>query len=315
MTNLQALSYSTQDPIVGEYRLRNCCLRETRDGRQYLRVQLEDMSCSVPAYVWQEDLCQRFYLPDHSLVRIEGQSQYYKDLLRIHLNHIEPISQKRTGDVVRLIPRSVCPLPGLLNPLQDAINEITIPELKQFAESVLANDGIAFAFVSAPASLDHHHSYPGGLLEHILQSFEIVSSQKKWFSRKDYELALISVLFHDIGKVLTMTYNMQRTSLGNFFEHDKLTFEVLDPYLARLKRIWPAAAEQLRFLLKWKIKREVPEYNIADLVACSDRLSAGFSMDQKRLQTGKGYEKGNAVNWSRPATKRCSSNVTGTYPL
>lgn len=292
MTNLQALPHNTQNPIVGEFRLRNCCLNESRNGRQYLRIQLEDMRCSVPAYVWQEDLCQRFYLPDHSLVRIEGQGRYYKELLRIDLNRIEPFSQKRVGDVVRLIPRSVCPLPGLLNSLQDAINTITIPELQQFAESVLANDGIAFAFVSAPASLNHHHSYPGGLLEHSLDCFQIVASQKRGFSRKDYELALISVLFHDIGKVLTMTYNMQRTSLGNCFEHDKLTFEVLNPYLARLKRNWPAADEQLRYLLKWKIRREVPEYNIADLVACSDRLSAGFSMDQKKSQTEEVYEQG-----------------------
>lgn len=283
MNNLPSLQFLQPGHVIGEYRLRNCCLNEAKNGRQYLRIHLEDMSCSVPAYIWQEDIYQRFYLPDHSLARIEGQSRYYRNLLRVDLSRIEPICQKRAGDVARLIPQSVCPLPGLLIDLQDAINQITIPALRQFSESVLANDGIAFPFVSAPASLNHHHCYPGGLLKHSLESFHIVKNQKG-FSRDDYELGLLSSLFHDIGKVLTMTHTMQRTSLGSSVEHDKLTFELLGPYLTRLERSWFAGAKELRYLLKWKIRREIPEYNMADLVACSDRLSAGFDIDQRKRQ-------------------------------
>ncbi len=290
MPNLTSLQYHTPGSIAGEFRLRDCCLNSAKNGCQYLRIHLEDMSCSVPAYIWQEDIYQRFYLPDHSLARIEGQSRYHRNLLRVDLKRIEPISQKRQGDVVRLIPKSVCPLPELLITLQAAINRITIPALRHFAVAVLANDSIAFAFVSVLASLSHHHCYPGGLLRHSLECFHIVGNQKG-FCREDYELGLISSLFHDIEKVLTMTHDMQRTSLGSSIEHDKLTFELLGPYLSKLERSWSAGAKELRYLLKWKIRREVPEYNIADLVACSDRLSAGFDMDQKQLQKEDDYER------------------------
>lgn len=290
MSNLTSLQYHTPGSIVGEFRLRDCCLKEARNGRQYLQIHLEDMSCSVPAYIWKDDIDQRFYLPDHSLARIEGQSRYHRNLLRVDLKRIELISQIQAGDVVRLIPKSVCPLPELLITLQAAINQITIPVLRHFAEAVLANDSIAFAFVSVPASLSHHHCYPGGLLRHSLECFYIVKNQKG-FSRENYELRLISSLFHDIGKVVTMTHDMQRTSLGSSTEDDKRTFELLGPYLSKLEHSWPAGAKELRYLLKWKIRRKVPEYNIADLGACSDRLSAGFDMDQKQLQKEDDYER------------------------
>ncbi len=268
-------------PIAGDFRLRDASINETRDGRQYLRIFLEDMSGSLPAYIWQEEIYRRFYLPNLSLVRIEGQSRYYGNLLRVDLHAITPLDYKQPGDVVRLISRSICPLPELLPELQAAISRITLSSLRNFVEAILADDSIAFAFVSAPASLNHHHNYPGGLLRHSLECFQMVERQQG-FTRESHELGLISSLFHDIGKVLTLTHEMERTSLGFSIDHDKLTLEVLSPYLANLEQNWPAGAQELRYLLTWKVKRPVPRYNMADLVACSDRLSAGLDMEKKR---------------------------------
>jgi len=183
--------------------------------------------------------------------------------------------------IVRLISRSICPLPELLPELQAAISRITLSSLRNFVEAILADDSIAFAFVSAPASLNHHHNYPGGLLRHSLECFQMVERQQG-FTRESHELGLISSLFHDIGKVLALTHEMERTSLGFSIDHDKLTLEVLSPYLANLEQNWPAGAQELRYLLTWKVKRPVPRYNMADLVACSDRLSAGLDMEKKR---------------------------------
>ena len=250
-------------------------------GRQYLRIFLEDVSGSVPAYIWNEAVYRGFYLPNFALVRIAGQSRYHDNLLRVDLHAIEATGFKRPRDVVRLIPRSICPLPELLSDLQAAINRITLPALRHFVESVLADDSIAFSFVSAPASLNHHHNYPGGLLRHNLECYQMVARQHG-FRRESYELGLISSLFHAIGKVLTLTHNMTRTSLGSSVDHDKLMLEVLAPHLTSLEQRWAAGADELCYLLGWKVRRPVPRYNMADLVACSDRLSAGLDMEKKR---------------------------------
>ncbi len=281
MHSLLAVQLFQPGPVAGEFRLRDASINETRAGRQYLRIFLEDARGSVPAYIWKEDIYRGFYLPNLSLVRIEGQGRYHDNIPRVDLHAIEATGFKRAGDVVRLIPQSICPLPQLLPELQTAISRITLPALRQFVEAVLADDSIAFSFVSAPASLNHHHNYPGGLLKHSLECYQMVERQHG-FRRESYELGLISSLFHDIGKVLTLTHNMIRTSLGGSADHDKLTLELLRPYLAQLEQSWPAGAQELRYLLTWKVKRPVPRYNMADVVACSDRLSAGLDMEKKR---------------------------------
>lgn len=282
MNNFPSLPFLQPGHVSGEFRLRDALIGETRAGRQYLRIFLEDMSISLPVYIWDEDLYRGVYLPNYSLARIEGESRYYYNQLRVDLFAIDPVGFKRAGEVIRLIPRSICPLPELLVDLQAAIDRITQPTLCYFVEAVFADDAVAFAFVSAPASLNNHHNYPGGLLKHSLECLQMVGKHRD-FSKNSYQLGLVSALFHDIGKTLTLTHNMKRTSLGYSTDHDKLTYEVLKPYLSQLEQSWPAGAKDLFYLLGWKINRHVPRYNMADLVACSDRLSAGLDMEKKGL--------------------------------
>jgi len=158
---------------------------------------------------------------------------------------------------------------------------ITMPSIRNFVGKILTDDSIAFPFVSCPGSLNNHHNYPGGLLKHTLEGVSIVESQRT-FSREDYELGLVAALFHDIGKILTLTPQMTLTSLGSTIEHDKLTLEILGSALHQFHQEWPTGAKKLRYMLGWKAQRSVPHYNMADLVACSDRISSGMDNDRKK---------------------------------
>ena len=111
MNNLQSLQLIQPGPVAGEFRLRDASINETREGRQYLRIYLEDMSGSIPGYVWREEIYRGLCLQNYSLVRIVGQSRFHDDLLQVDLYSIEPIGFKRAGEVVRLIPRASARFP------------------------------------------------------------------------------------------------------------------------------------------------------------------------------------------------------------
>lgn len=111
MPSLQSLFVCGPVPISGGFRLKDASYHETRAGYPYLRLCLEDMSGCLPAYAWREDIYRGIYLPDYSLIDIEGQTRYFDNQLRIDLNSIVPVNSKRAGDVVRLIPQSICPMP------------------------------------------------------------------------------------------------------------------------------------------------------------------------------------------------------------
>ncbi len=269
-----------QGPISGTFRIREPYFGESQTGRPFIRLRLEDSTGHCYAYSWQTDVMHCSGMHDMSRVYIEG-----------HIRHqsAEPIIELATmlpakisyQDLIRLIPQSLAPQPELLTELEAALRIFTIPVLKDFIWRVLVDDSIALPFISCPGSLNHHHNWPGGLLKHSLEAFSTIEHQRG-FKRTSYELGLAAALFHDIGKTLTLTPHMTLTSLGACVEHEKLTCEVIGPALKHLQRNWFEGAKELRYLLGWKVKTAIPHYNMADLVACSDRISAGLNMETRR---------------------------------
>ena len=281
MNNPLMLPPKTTRRIVGSFRMRNPVLARTRVGRTYMRTTLEDMNGSLPAYAWQEELFRDLSIFDMSRVHVEGQLRWHAGRQIIDVSYIDDSMQNRLTDAVQLIPQSVCPLPKLMPYLQSAVNQINIRPLSAFVQSVLSDDSVAFAFVLAPASINHHHNYPGGLLMHSLECFQMVERHKE-FPYREFQIGLVAALFHDIGKVLTLTHEMKRTSLGCSIDHDKLTFEILAPHLEKLDEDLADVGRELRYLLSWKLKRRIPKYNMADLVTCYDRVSTGLDMGRRR---------------------------------
>ncbi|SHJ88393.1 hypothetical protein SAMN02745165_03443 [Malonomonas rubra DSM 5091] len=278
--HLQFQLSATQGPISGTFRIISPYFGEANSGHPFVRLRLEDFSGHTYAYSWRDDVRHSSGLHEYSRAYIEGNIKHHKSGSVVEIETLVPANLEYQ-DIVRLIPQGLCPLPELLVELQAALRLITIPALKGFVRQVLMDDGIAFPFVACPASLKHHHNYPGGLLKHSLESFAFIEPQRS-FTRDSYELGLVAALLHDIGKILTLTPQMTPTSLGTCVEHDKLTLEVLGPAIQELYQAWPAGAKELRYLLGWKAQRTIPHYNMADLVACSDRLSAGLDMEKRR---------------------------------
>ena len=56
MNNLKSLMIKYTGQVCGVFRMRHPALYETRTGRPYLRVELEDMSGSVSGYAWQREI-------------------------------------------------------------------------------------------------------------------------------------------------------------------------------------------------------------------------------------------------------------------
>lgn len=280
INSLQTELIGSQGPLSGTFRVTAPYFGESDSGHPFVRLRLEDFNGYIYAYSWLEVVMRSTGMFVYSRAYIEGQLKVQQSQPIVEIQTLVP-AKLEYHDIVRLIPQSICPHPKLLTELQAALKLITIPDLRSFIGRVLTNDGISFPFVACPASIRHHHNYPGGLLKHSLESFAFIEPQRV-FSRESYELGLVAALFHDIGKILTLTPQMKLTALGTCVEHEKLTFEVLGPALQQLTLDWPAGARELRYLLGWKMKSTIPHYNMADLVACSDRISAGLDMERRR---------------------------------
>lgn len=276
---INSLEYTHGNRFSGVYRVRHPRHKVAQNGSKYISMSLEDATGTIRAYAWTQNIETTFR--DFDCVSISGairtfNNTWIANVLNASLFQAEP------ENPVLLIPRSVCPLPSLLERLDELVKAISNETFRRFVNAVLADDAIAFPFVSFPASRQHHHCMAGGLLEHSLECAAMVSRFVE-FSQAELELALVGALFHDVGKIRTIQSVGKLSPVGYICDHDSLTLEILAPHLRYLDAICPDAAIALRYLWTWRNRRHqraIPLLTVVEAIVAADRISSGLNVQE-----------------------------------
>ena len=106
------------------------------------------------------------------------------------------------------------------------------------------------AFLNAPASVNYHHAYPGGLLEHSLNvannAVAMLRLNEPSMSRLMQETCFVAGLLHDIGKTYTYDSKGKPNAAWKLCSHDAFTLEACAYGLAYLDKHAPDLAIMLR---------------------------------------------------------------------
>ncbi len=169
---------------------------------------------------------------------------------------------------------------SLFNLLQ-LIQGFKTQAIKEFAESLLHNDCLMKIWFSIPASKQHHHSFPGGLMVHSLEVAQMVKHNLSLIESElrnaEQDITILTALLHDIGKTETLALK-QHTDLGRLVDHEKLTLLVLAEPLSRLATKWPKAAETLKYLLTWKTADGFCKFIGGEVIKNADQISTKLSL-------------------------------------
>lgn len=164
--------------------------------------------------------------------------------------------------------------------LFELVESLRVIPMRMFTRQVLMDMSLMTAFVSIPASKRHHHSFPGGLLMHSLESALMTKQTVESLidvSMKEKEVAVVAALFHDLGKVKTIG-STQHTSTGRLIDHEQFTLMLLSEPLNILGEFWEQGAETLQYLLTWKESQGVCRYVSGNAIKMADRLSTSASL-------------------------------------
>jgi 7,8-dihydroneopterin 2',3'-cyclic phosphate phosphodiesterase len=80
----------------------------------------------------------------------------------------------------------------------------------------------------SPAGLSHHHSYPGGFIEHVVSSTRLAlaicdSVEKVYHGKVNRDLVIAGIILHDIFKPLTYAIgedgSITSTNLADYMDH------------------------------------------------------------------------------------------------
>jgi len=268
----------------GLYRVTTFKVLRTSTGKKYMRLQLDDSSGSITAYIWDGQYHGPWSFESMGVVEVKGRSRYYNGEWVVDLKEA---SAKHDGisNALSLLPFSKCPVYELLPQLIKVESMIQNTALKSMLSNIFLDMGIAIPFMTVPGSLKHHHNEPGGLMKHSIECAQIASNIEL-LNDEQRDLAIVGALLHDMGKIRVFN-DMTRTSLGYLVDHQALTLEVCAQQIRSLEQAWPDGAFSLRHMLtctsikRWGYK---PRMAIAHIVQLADKLSVELDMEKRSFK-------------------------------
>jgi 3'-5' exoribonuclease len=212
--------------VEGVYAVAKKQRLHTKNGAPYLALELVDPSGRISARVWNDVELLDTRFAEGDAVRVLGRVERFRDRLQLDVRTLEPAEDVDPSAMAPAMRRDADELEGFLEFLAA---EISHPGLQALVERVLDKDARA-AFRALPATMDGHHSYAGGLLEHTVGVATLCRETAQLHQRLRHDLLLAAALVHDVGRVLELGRGpvFRQTDEGRLLGHVHLGLRLIE---------------------------------------------------------------------------------------
>jgi 3'-5' exoribonuclease len=198
----------------------------TRNGAAYLALELVDPSGRIAARVWNDVELLDARFAEGDAVRVLGRVERFRDKLQLDVRTLEPAQDVDPSSMAPAMRRDADELEGFLEFL---VSEISHAGLKAAVQKVLDAPTIA-ALRALPATIDGHHSYAGGLLEHTVGVATLCRETAQLHPRLRIDLLLAAALLHDVGRTRELGPGpvFRQTDEGRLLGHVHLGLRLIE---------------------------------------------------------------------------------------
>jgi 3'-5' exoribonuclease len=198
----------------------------TRNGAAYLALELVDPSGRIAARVWNDVELLDARFAEGDAVRVLGRVERFRDKLQLDVRTLEPAQDVDPSSMAPAMRRDADELEGFLEFL---VAEISHAGLKAAVQKVLDAPTIA-ALRALPATIDGHHSYAGGLLEHTVGVATLCRETAQLHPRLRIDLLLAAALLHDAGRTRELGPGpvFRQTDEGRLLGHVHLGLRLIE---------------------------------------------------------------------------------------
>jgi 3'-5' exoribonuclease len=225
---VSAIAELAEDRVVeGIYAVARKQRLRTKSGSAYLALELVDPSGRVDARVWNDvDLLDARF-DEGDAVRVLGRVERFRDRLQVEVRSLERAADADPVELAPAMRRDADELDGFLDFLA---GEIAHPELRRVVDEFLGDATIRTRLRTLPATIDGHHSYGGGLLEHIVGVATICRELTQLHPRLRSDLLLASAVLHDLGRIaeLGRPPTFRPTEEGRLLGHIHLGLRMIE---------------------------------------------------------------------------------------
>ncbi|MEW6198601.1 MAG: HD domain-containing protein [Planctomycetota bacterium] len=202
------------------FRLAQKDLRTASNGSLYIHAVLADASGQMVARMWQAS--QELYdsMPEGGLLHVRGRVDSYRGNRQFIVEGLRAV-EPGTFDPADFLPAGRED-PGVLwDRIKAILRTIRHRDLLALVGKFVNDEEFAAAFKRAPAAVQMHHAYLGGLIEHTHSLLRLAEAVCPLYPQVSRDLVIAGIFLHDVGKVreLACVTNFEYTNEGQLLGH------------------------------------------------------------------------------------------------
>jgi 3'-5' exoribonuclease len=216
VSDLQDGQAVTSQFLVREKEIRT----SQRTGTSWLQLELADRTGTIPAKMWDNFSVIADTFEQDDVVQIRGRVKLYNGQRELTLEQIIPAGE-RDYDLGDFLPHTKQDVEKLYAEVREAVAGMKNPWLKRLVSAVVDDPAIAPKFKRAPAAMNMHHAFIGGLLEHVASLIGLSRRVASHYPELDPDLLLAGIVLHDVGKIDELRYSraFDYTTEGRLLGH------------------------------------------------------------------------------------------------
>ncbi len=203
-------------------------IRSTREGKQYLRLELGDRSGTIEARMWDQFELAAKDISRDDFVKVNARVEIYRNKPQLSLQQLR-LAKPEEVDLADFLPHTKEDVNKLYAQLLEYAGSIGNPWLKKLVTGIISDPGIAAKYKRAPAAKVMHHAYLGGLLEHVISLCGLAKQIASHYPELDVDLLLTAAILHDVGKLEELCFEraIGYTVEGQLLGHIMMEFETV----------------------------------------------------------------------------------------
>lgn len=236
------------EQVRGIYLCKQKTSAVTKTGKPYENLVLQDKTGTIDAKIWDphSNGIKEFEVMDY--VDIGGEVTTFNGGLQLNIRNLRRADEGEYSPADYL-PCSTKNIDEMYGELMEFVNSVKNAYLHTLLEAFFVKDeAFVREFKRHSAAKSVHHSFIGGLLEHILSVTKLCGFYAKQYPILNRDLMITSAIFHDIGKVYELSAFPQNdfTDEGQLLGHIMVGYDLISKKIAEIPGFPEKMARELK---------------------------------------------------------------------
>jgi 3'-5' exoribonuclease len=195
------------DVVEDVFVVTNKQLAATSTGKHFIKAFCSDRTAQITARMWNATRDIFSAMPDGGFLRIRGRIENYQNNLQLIIEQMWP-AKDGTFDPSDLMPHTRRDVDQMCQRLFEMCQSVQNRHLGALLQAYLDDEELMNNFCRAPAAMNFHHAFVGGLLEHTLNAMEVADAVCKFYPQLNRDLVVAGIFLHDIAKTWELSYEV-----------------------------------------------------------------------------------------------------------